>query len=70
MLYSAYDLQCGRYLCTGLNSKNQEELVNALADYINSDNEDPTCIIPSTPEDVCMFGFEIIEHEEELEEDY
>ncbi len=67
--YSAYDLQTGRYMSSGLNSKTRQECVNALADYLNSDSQEDDGFVPPVESDVCAFEFEIHEHEEELEDD-
>lgn len=65
-MFSAHDLQTGRIMASGRNSKTRQECIEGLAEYLNSDSEEGD-EIPATEKEVCSFEFEIIEHEDTIE---
>ena len=68
MYYSAYDQQCGRFMASGLNSETKEKCVDAVYDYLISDDEDDLPdLTKHTKEDwVLTNEFQIEEHEREF----
>ena len=69
--FSAWDKQCSRWMYSGVNSKTEKQCVEALIDYMNSDNEEDLSSLPYDEQKdlVLCNGFEIVEHESKLEEE-
>ena len=67
-MFSVYDIQCARYMSTGLNSKTREEAIEAMKDYLSIDHSEKE-LEHVDEEYLGWLEFEIVEHEEELEDE-
>lgn len=70
--YALWDNQCGRYMCSGLNSTSKEELKTALIGYLSADKsaEELDILETHTVEEIAsMYEFTIEKSEKKFQEE-